>query len=100
MPEPFAAEGKRKATEKTVALIFDLFLFFGTDDFFAVIVSAVLADLMRFFELMAMRAFHERGRRCLEVRIPCIRSLFRLFRLGNRHLFTPLFYVLSSNFTL
>lgn len=62
-----------------------LLLFFGIHDFSAVVITALLADLMRLFELMAMRAFNQIGSRSLEIRIPRIRSLFRLFRLRYRH---------------
>ena len=62
-----------------------LLLFFGVYDFPAVIIAAVFADFMRLFQLVAVRALHQRGSRRLEVRIPRIRPLFGLFSLGYRH---------------
>ena len=75
-----------------------LLLFFGIDDLFTVVEAAFLADFMRFFEFMAMRALHQRGSRSLEIRKSCIRSLFGLFRLRYRHfIYTSSPYLLLTH---
>lgn len=51
---------------------------------------------MGLLEFMAMRALYQRRSGRLEIRIPRIRSLLGLFRLGYRHLVSPLFYVFRS----
>lgn len=88
---------KKRRTKLSVSLRFALLLF-GFDDFSAIIVAAVFANNVGLLELVAMRALDKRRRRSLEVCISRIRSLFGLFRLGYRHLFTPLFYILRLNF--
>ena len=94
---PFARLRFRRKRDghKSVSLFL---LFFGFDNFSAVIIAAVFANNVGLFELVAMRALDKRRRRSLEVCISCICSLLGLFRLGYRHLFTPLFYILRSNF--
>ena len=67
-----------------------LLLFILAYDFFAVVVTAVFANGVRDFQLVAMRAFYQRSRRRLEVCKPGIGSLFGLFTLGYCHFYTPL----------
>ena len=68
-------------------------LFFLRNDFFSVVVSAVLANSMRNFLLVAMRAFNELCSRCLVVCESLIRSALRLFRLRYCHFYSTSFFV-------
>ena len=63
---------------------------FLRNDFFSVVVTAALADLMRDFQHVAMRALYERFRMRLIVRKTFARSAFRLFSLGDCHVLTSL----------
>ncbi len=71
-------------------LVLCLFL---SDNFLAVVKTAVFANSVGFLHLVAMRALNERRRRSLIVSKALIRSALRLFTLGNCHFISPLFLI-------
>ena len=64
--------------------------FFLRDDFLPVVITAVLADAVRNFQLMAVRALDKRRSRCLIVCKTLVRSALGLFSLGDCHNITSL----------
>lgn len=102
--EKYFSLKRKKAARKNAPLecfhrIKLVFLFFfGSYNFRAVIESAALADSVRLCQLVAMRAFHQRGCSCFVICESLVRSALRLFALRYCHDYTSYIYIILLDY--